>query len=179
MIYYLANMTDDTVKIGYTTPKGMKARFSNLKSANSNQLRLVGTQSGTRDKEAFIHTQLAIYKTRKRGEWFHLDPIVNEYIEEHNDFEYFFDVFEDDIKLGKLNQPLFQRMLEAYAYERSGNKKLNINVGKYSDCYKNLSEWTNYVMMNEDIDDVVAQDIYYIFEEEPFYIWPGTKSTCP
>lgn len=177
MIYYLANMSDDTVKIGYTTPKGIKSRFANLKSANSKQLRLVGTQSGTRDKEAFIQNKLAVYKTRNRGEWFHLDPIVIEYIEENNDFEYFFDVFEDQIKLGKLNQPVFQRMLEAYAYERGGNKKLKIKVGKYSDCYKNLSEWTNYVMMYEGIENVSGQDDYYV-EEEPVYIWE-TKSTCP
>lgn len=179
MIYYLANLEDDTVKIGYTTPSKMKARFSNLKSSNSAQLRLVGTQSGTRDKETFIHTQLASYKTRKRGEWFHLDPIVIEYIEEHNDFEYFFDVFENEIKLGKLNQPLFRRMLEAFAYERGASKKLHIKANQYSDCYKNLSEWTNYAMMNADIEDVASQDIYYIFEEVPVYIWPAAKSTCP
>lgn len=179
MIYYLADAQNDTVKIGYTTPSNIKKRFANLKSSNSSQLRLVAAHSGTRDKETFIHNHLAAYKTRQRGEWFHLDDVVNEYIEEHNDFEYFFDVFEDDIRKGKMNQPVFQRMLEAYMYERAGNKKLNISVGVYSDQYKNLSEWMNYVMMCEDNEENHGEDMYYIFEPEKVYVWPGATSTCP
>ena len=171
------NTENDTVKIGYTTPSNMKSRLSVLKSGSPSQLRLIGAHSGTRDKEKFIHTQLEQYKTRKRGEWFHLDPIVIEYIEEHNDFEYFFDVFEVGLKSGALNQPVFQRFLEAFAFERGASKKLNLKVGINSELYKNLQEWTNYVIMIED-NEAAAEETYYLFEEEKSYIWADAKSIC-
>ena len=166
MIYYLMDTERDTVKIGYTTPSNMKSRLSVLKSGNSSKLKLIGIHSGTRDKEKFVHTTLVEYKDH--GEWFHLDPIVIEYIEEHNDFEYFFDVFEDKIKNGSLNQPVFQRFLEAFAFERGGANKLKLKVGTHSDNYKNLSEWTNYAMMLDDIESA-AEDTYYLKKKKFIY----------
>lgn len=179
MIYYLADLSSNSVKIGYTTPSGLKARMSNLKSSNSAELKLIGAHSGTRDKEHAIHIHLAAYKTRKRGEWFHMDTIVLEYIEQNNDFEYFFDVFETQIKDGQFNQTVYQRMLEAYSYERTGNRRLNIKVGQYSDSYKDLSEWIDLVHSDrsEDVSDI--EENYYVEELEVMpYIWSNAKSTC-
>ncbi len=117
MIYYLADLKQMHVRIGYTTPRVLKARLYNHQSSNAQSLFLLGVHTGTCGTEKSVH--LALGDHRVRGEWFHLNTDVLSYVDEHVDSEYFFDVFEDDLYEKRIRHPIFAWLLNRYQIERN------------------------------------------------------------
>lgn len=118
MIYYVLDIQNDCVKVGVTTPKNVLARMSSLKTNNPAPLCLIAAHSGSEQVERVVKQKLHPY--RKRGEWFYLDQPVVDHVEGSNDFEYFFDVFEEKIEQGKMQDDLYARMvLEFFRHRKN------------------------------------------------------------
>lgn len=76
MIYFALDKAAGTIKIGYSaTPP---SRLSNLQVGNSNELVILGTIEGERDKEKVIHGELDEHHVR--GDWFRTNPDIARYI---------------------------------------------------------------------------------------------------
>lgn len=69
MIYFIQEEhPQGRIKVGYTSSKNAKSRLSGNQTGNPNRLVLLGTIAGSRNKEAFIHSQLSAHNAH--GEWF-------------------------------------------------------------------------------------------------------------
>ncbi len=66
MIYFILDVVDGLIKIGFTT--NVKLRLQKLRSQTPNTLKLLGTIPGTRRDEARFHDRF--YSKRVWGEWF-------------------------------------------------------------------------------------------------------------
>ena len=66
MIYFIQNLENKNVKIGYT--KNIANRMKNLQTANSEKLRLVFWMEGDKNFEKKLHD--LFIKDRIQGEWF-------------------------------------------------------------------------------------------------------------
>ncbi len=75
MIYFIQS-ENGPIKIGYS--KSPKQRIHNLRSANSEKLTLIGTVSGSRDKELLLHKQFKHLLIS--GEWFKPEQDLLDYI---------------------------------------------------------------------------------------------------
>lgn len=76
MIYFALDKAAGTVKIGYSASP--PTRLSGLQVGNSNELVILGTIQGERDKEKAIHEELAV--NHVRGDWFRAEPEIVRYI---------------------------------------------------------------------------------------------------
>ena len=177
MIYYLYELYGDSIKIGYTSPHQLINRMSNLSTGSSQELRVVALHSGNQDKEKNIHTLLSQH--HKRGEWFYLDNQVAEYIDHHADFEYAYDVFEEEIKRKKMSGNIFNRITQMYLFERA---KVVVPY------YPNLEQWIDYEQKRfyqdkNSLDNTpfhqekkqdrknILESASEIFEDTPPYVW--------
>ncbi len=66
MIYFILDVVDGLIKIGFTT--NIRLRLRKLRSQTPNTLKLLGTIPGTRRDEARLHDRF--YSKRIWGEWF-------------------------------------------------------------------------------------------------------------
>lgn len=66
MIYFVQSATTQQIKIGYA--KCSKRRMAGLRSANADQLQLLGEMNGELEDESELHEQFS--KHRHHGEWF-------------------------------------------------------------------------------------------------------------
>jgi len=80
MVYFIADTTNDVVKIGYS--KDIKKRLKQLQTSNGNVLVLLGYMNGNEAEEKYTHQLFSEYKLQ--GEWFHLNEIVIDYININN-----------------------------------------------------------------------------------------------
>jgi hypothetical protein len=145
MIYYLVDIDESAVKFGYTEPKNFRNRFTNIVVGNSGRLQVIATHSGNRDREKSIKKRFKPY--HKQGEWYHCDPPVLDHIESVNDFEYFFDVFDDQLTEKIFDTFLYARLWDAYQKLRCSPKSYNV---------MSTDEWLEYI---EDVKEIPKESV--------------------
>lgn len=69
MVYFIADTTNNVVKIGYS--KSPKNRLKQLQTSNSNVLVLLGFMDGNKEEEIHLHKLFS--KHQLQGEWFSLN----------------------------------------------------------------------------------------------------------
>jgi hypothetical protein len=85
MVYFIADTTNDIVKIGWS--KNVKKRLQQLQTSNGNILVLLGYMDGNRLEEQYLHTLFDKYRLNSNGEWFLLDKyddVILDYININN-----------------------------------------------------------------------------------------------
>jgi len=80
MVYFIADTTNDIVKIGQS--KDVKKRLKQLQTSNGNVLVLLGYMDGNKEKEKYLHQLFSEHKLQ--GEWFKLNEILINYININN-----------------------------------------------------------------------------------------------
>lgn len=83
IVYFLANLSADTVKIGFTT--NIKKRVDVLQTGNHNRLEVCATLSAPPSVERFIHEAVSDYRVFL--EWFEHNGIVDDLIRKFEEFE--------------------------------------------------------------------------------------------
>lgn len=164
MIYYLADVVNDVVKIGHSTPNNFIHRIRNLNTGNAFPTHIIAVHSGSLNREKTIHKRLSSH--RRKGEWFHMNAGVIQHIDGHHDPEYFFDVFESEIQSGLFNASTFDRLTQEYYRDRMLVRPfapigLQDWISYYAERYHNdqsVESWRN----------IVPPDI---FEDPPPYTW--------
>lgn len=84
IIYFILDECSNSVKIGYTTLKGLKKRIETLQIGTPNELRLLGATWGDKKIEKQLHEKF--HYSHIRGEWFHYTKELEEFIAECWDF---------------------------------------------------------------------------------------------
>ncbi len=78
MIYVIEEGLNGPLKIG--TTDNLEKRLKTLQGGNSKQLHIIMSFEGDSKLESKIHNDLAEFKIRKKGEWFHRDEKVFSYL---------------------------------------------------------------------------------------------------
>lgn len=86
MIYFIQAGGDGQIKIGHA--KSARDRQKMLQVGNPERLRLLAAIPGGRDREKAIHYDLSVF--RYRGEWFHPNGEVFDYINRAKRVDYEF-----------------------------------------------------------------------------------------
>ncbi len=84
IIYFILDECSNSVKIGYTTIKGLKKRIETLQIGTPNELTLLGATWGDKKIEKQLHEKF--HYSHIRGEWFHYTKELEEFIAECWDF---------------------------------------------------------------------------------------------
>lgn len=84
IVYFILDEYSNSVKIGYTTLKGLKKRIETLQIGTPNELTLLGATWGDKKTEKKIHEKFDY--SHIRGEWFHYTKELEEFIGECWDF---------------------------------------------------------------------------------------------
>ena len=84
IIYFILDECSNSVKIGYTTLKGLKKRIETLQIGTPNELTLLGATWGDKKIEKQLHEKF--HYSHIRGEWFHYTKELEEFIAECWDF---------------------------------------------------------------------------------------------
>ena len=84
IIYFILDEYSNSVKIGYTTIKGLKKRIETLQIGTPNELTLLGATWGDKKIEKQLHEKF--HYSHIRGEWFHYTKELEEFIAECWDF---------------------------------------------------------------------------------------------
>jgi hypothetical protein len=109
LVYFILDTYSNSVKIGYTTIKGLKKRLETLQIGTPYELKLLGATWGDKKVEKTIHKRF--YSSHIRGEWFHYTKELEDFISETWDFS----VIES---------------IENKLYQKFINKPKEINYGK-------------------------------------------------
>ena len=149
MIYYLWDIANTAIKFGYTTPKQFVKRIQNIKVGNSGRLQVVATHSGNRDREKVIKARFKEH--HKEGEWYYSDPPILNHIEMANDFEYFFDVFENQLAKGIFDQFRFKRLDDAYQKMRFSSQSTEV---------MSIEEWMSFVESSDNLPEGVLPYVW-------------------
>ena len=67
VVYFIQEGSDGPIKIGYTS--NLKKRLESMQVGNSKELNVLGTYSGGRKEESYLHSLFAIAQIR--GEWYY------------------------------------------------------------------------------------------------------------
>lgn len=78
-VYFIGDSSAGTIKIGYS--KNLAQRLSQLQTATTNELQLLGSLVGGSRLERRLHEQFS--SLRVRGEWFRPGPELIQYLREH------------------------------------------------------------------------------------------------
>ena len=78
MIYFIKEIGERYIKIGYTSHDTAVGRLSSLQVGNPRQLIVEHTEYGDTDREWMLHRLFASY--RISGEWFEYVPAIRAYI---------------------------------------------------------------------------------------------------
>lgn len=84
IVYFILDTYSNTVKIGYTTIKGLDKRLTNLQIGTPYELKLLGAIWGNSKIESKLHKQFN--KFHIRGEWFHYTKEIEDFLSESWDF---------------------------------------------------------------------------------------------
>lgn len=84
IVYFILDSYSNSVKIGYSTIKGLKKRVENLQIGTPYELKLLGIVWGDKKIEKELHKKFK--HSRIRGEWFHYTQELEEYLNESWDF---------------------------------------------------------------------------------------------
>lgn len=84
IVYFILDEYSNSVKIGYTTLKGLKKRIETLQIGTPNELTLLGATWGDKKIEKNIHEKF--HSLHIRGEWFTYSKELEEYLNESWDF---------------------------------------------------------------------------------------------
>lgn len=84
IVYFILDTYSNSVKIGYTTIKGLKKRLETLQIGTPYELKLLGATWGDKKVEKLIHEQF--HSSHIRGEWFHYTKELEDFIAETWDF---------------------------------------------------------------------------------------------
>lgn len=81
MIYFIQSDVElAPIKIGYAeSPSRVRRRLSELRVASPFPLTLIGTVSGTRSDEKFLH--MVCHRWRLEGEWFRTNDLLTTIVE--------------------------------------------------------------------------------------------------
>jgi hypothetical protein len=77
LVYFIENSRGH-IKIGWTN--NIKGRFSNLQTAESEPIKVLGHFPGSVGTEDALHFRFAAYKTRSNSEWFFSSPALRSLI---------------------------------------------------------------------------------------------------
>ena len=78
IVYFILDTYSNSVKIGYTTIKGLSKRLETLQIGTPYELRLLGALWGDRLTEKQIHKQFNY--SHIRGEWFNYSKELEDFI---------------------------------------------------------------------------------------------------
>ena len=109
IVYFILDTYSNSVKIGYTTIKGLSKRLETLQIGTPYELKLLGALWGNQKIEKQIHEQFSSFHIR--GEWFHYTKELEDFISECWDFS----VIE---------------LLESKLYKKIINKPKEVNYDK-------------------------------------------------
>lgn len=84
IIYFILDECSNSVKIGYTTLKGLKKRIETLQIGTPNELTLLGATWGDKKIEKQLHEKF--HYSHIRGEWFDYTKELEQFIAECWDF---------------------------------------------------------------------------------------------
>jgi hypothetical protein len=84
VVYFILDSYSNSVKIGYSTIKGLKKRVENLQIGTPYELKLLGIVWGDKNIEKELHKKFK--HSRIRGEWFYYTKELEEYLNESWDF---------------------------------------------------------------------------------------------
>ena len=102
IIYFILDEYSNSVKIGYTTLKGLKKRIETLQIGTPNELTLLGATWGDKKIEKQLHEKF--HYSHIRGEWFYYTKELEEFIAECWDFSVI-ESFEPNIHKKLTNKP--------------------------------------------------------------------------
>lgn len=113
MIYFILSSEINAVKIGFTT--NVEQRLSVLQTGSPHELKLVKVISGSPRKEKQLHKKFAEYNIR--GEWFHWNDVIKNYVETLTPYKDAVTTNED-----------FIRCPSNFAVLKVGDKQINMNL---------------------------------------------------
>lgn len=88
MVYFIADLNNEKVKIGFTKKDNGNHRLKQLQTSNANKLFIVGSVSGDMKKEKYLHKKFIQYKDNLNGEWFSLSDEIINYINDNSEMQY-------------------------------------------------------------------------------------------
>lgn len=109
IVYFILDTYSNSVKIGYTTIKGLRKRLETLQIGTPYELKLLGALWGNQKIEKQIHEQFSF--SHIRGEWFHYTQELEDFIADCWDFS----VVE---------------LIESKLFKKLINKPKEVNYGK-------------------------------------------------
>ncbi len=84
IVYFILDTYSNSVKIGYTTIKGLSKRLETLQIGTPYELKILGALWGDKKIEKKIHEQFNY--SHIRGEWFNYSKELEDFISESWDF---------------------------------------------------------------------------------------------
>jgi hypothetical protein len=80
-VYFIQIGSCGDIKIGFST--NILNRFNTIKTSIPDQIKLLGYMSGSMKLEKELHKKFRVLW--KKGEWFHCDRVLIDFINEHNE----------------------------------------------------------------------------------------------
>lgn len=122
MIYFIKQIEDSIVKIGFTN--NIKHRLATIQTNNPRKLEIILLLDGDHEYELFLHNKFA--EDRSHNEWFFMSDNIKKFINEKKelDLRYFENTINDNFKNSQLKYIRKQHKLGL----REMGLKLNITA---------------------------------------------------